>query len=171
MLLRCPRSSTTAAIANFLAPRPPAHHLTTSTLPRPPPAMAPAVPRLRILSGAFRPAPALFSALQPRGSARLPGAAEQTPAWPGPLLTAASWRKRRFCIPLVAVTSDQRLRRHARVEVGIRERCTIRHLFQVKLTVSQCLNPLTLTTLPDLHSTATNASSPMLVSSYCFFCR
>lgn len=88
-----------------------------------------------------------------------------------PLLTAASGRERRFGLPFLAVAGDQRLRRHARVEVGIRERCTIRHLFQVKLPVSQCLNPLTLTTPPDLHSTATNASSPMLVSPYCFFCR
>lgn len=40
----------------------------------------------------------------------------------------------------MAVTSDQRLRRHTRVEVRIRERRTVRYLVQVSTPVSECLN-------------------------------
>jgi hypothetical protein len=100
--------------------------------------MAPAVPRLRILSGASlldlfgTAAEGLSYTLARTCRACLQSLHEH-------LLTASSWRKCRFSVPILAVTSDQRLRRHTRVEVRIRERRTVRHLVQVSTLVPVCL--------------------------------
>jgi hypothetical protein len=105
--------------------------------------MAPAVPRLRILSGASNNKSSTRRGSRPRRSwaGCTPPTAAHTPCpansehtlhhHPEHLLTAPSWRQRRFSVPLLAVAGDQRLRRHARMEVRIRQRRTVRHLVQV----------------------------------------
>ena len=152
MPLRCPRSSNAAPIAKLFgssssAGHRPHHPHTTSPSA---PAMAPAVPRLRILSGASPLGP--LSAIRCSCTA-LPwqGACGPSAVYMPLLrirreclhhtlyspLTAASWRKCRLSVPLMALTSNQRLRRHSSVEVRIRERRTVRHLVQVSTARSQ----------------------------------
>jgi hypothetical protein len=62
----------------------------------------------------------------------------------------------------MAITSNQRLRRHTRVEVRIRERRTVWHLVQVSI-LSQNVS-IAANLIAGLPSTVTNALSPMLVS-------